>query len=77
MEWTDFISYIWLPLIAAVAWAMKQSQKAITDLAAYKTEVAQDYASMKYLKDVETRIIKHLEKIEGKLDRYANGRGNE
>ena len=81
MEWTDFASLISLPLIAIVGFAIRQSQAAKKEageckdaLAAYKTEVAKNYASMKYLKDVETRIVAHLEKIEDKLDRYANGR---
>ena len=73
MEWTDFIAFISLPLIAIVAGVWRQIQNCKADLAAYKTEVAKDYASMKYLKDVETRIVSHLEKIEDKLDRYANG----
>jgi len=73
MEWTDFIAFISLPLIAIVAGLWKQIQNCKADLAAYKTKVAEDYASIKYLKDVETRIVTHLEKIEDKLDRYANG----
>ena len=43
-------------------------------LADFKTEVAKDYASIKYLKDVETRIFVRFDRIEDKLDRYANGR---
>ncbi len=74
MEWTDLIPLISLPLIALMAGIWKQIQNCKADLAAYKTEVAKDYASIKYLKDVETRIVAHLEKIEDKLDRYANGR---
>ena len=73
MEWTDFIAFISLPLVALMAGMWRQIQNCKADLAAYKTEVAKDYASMKYLKDVETRIVSHLEKIEDKLDRYANG----
>ncbi len=74
MEWTDLITFISLPLIALMAGMWRQVQNCKADLAAYKTKVAEDYASMKYLKDVETRIVSHLEKIEDKLDRYANGR---
>lgn len=37
-------------------------------LAAYKLEVAQTYASLNLLKDVETRLTEHLIRIEGKLD---------
>ncbi len=40
-------------------------------LAAYKLEVAQTYASITYLKDVESRLTEHLVRIEAKLDRAA------
>ena len=73
MEWTDFVSFISLPLIAVVTYLWRQTQSCKADLAAYKTEVAKEYASILYLKDVETRILSHLDKIEDKLDRYANG----
>lgn len=73
MEWTDFVSFISLPLAAVVAYLWKQIQTCKADLAAYKTEVAKEYASIIYLKDVETRIMRKLDKIEDKVDRYANG----
>ena len=37
-------------------------------LAAYKLEVAKSYASIAYLKEVETRLTAHLLRIEHKLD---------
>jgi len=37
-------------------------------LAAYKLEVAKQYASIAYLKDVERRLTSHLTRIEKKLD---------
>lgn len=74
MEWTDFVSFISLPLVAVVAYLWKQTQSCKSDLAAYKTEVAKDYASIAYLKDMEDRIVARIGKIEDKLDRYANGR---
>lgn len=40
-------------------------------LAAYKLEVAQSYASIAYIKDVEKRLTVHLERIEHKLDGKA------
>jgi len=75
MEWTDFIAFISLPLIAVVAGMWRQIQNCKADLAAYKTEVAKDYASILYLKDMEDRIVSRIGKIEDKLDRYANGMG--
>ncbi len=74
MEWTDFVSFISLPLIALVGFQMKQVRKVEADLAAYKTEVAENYTSYSHLKDVKDDIMKYLEKIERKLDRYANGK---
>ncbi|MHC8508741.1 MAG: hypothetical protein ACYYKD_04975 [Rhodospirillales bacterium] len=49
----------------------RQSQ-ALRDLreshAAYKLEVAKTYASIAYMKEVETRLTSHLMRIENKLD---------
>jgi len=40
-------------------------------LADYKLEVAQSYASLGALKDVETRLTEHLLRIEAKLDQAS------
>ncbi len=40
-------------------------------LADYKLEVAQSYASLGALKDVETRLTEHLIRIEAKLDQAS------
>ena len=74
MEWTDFVSFISLPLIALVGFQMKQVQKVKEDLASYKTQVAENYTSVIHLKEVKDDIMKYLEKIERKLDKYANGK---
>lgn len=45
-------------------------------LSAYKLEVAKNYASITYMKDVERRLTGHLVRIENKLDvttRQATG----
>lgn len=73
MEWTDFVSFISVPLAVVVGYIWKQTQSCKADLAAYKTEVAKEYASIGHLKDVEGRIMRKLDKIEDKVDRYANG----
>ncbi len=39
------------------------------DLADYKLDVARNYVSMNYLKDVETRLTNHLLRIEQKLEK--------
>lgn len=40
-------------------------------LSAFKLEVAKSYASVTDMKDLETRIVSHLLRIEAKLDRTA------
>jgi len=42
------------------------------ELSAYKLEVAKNYASIEYLKDVERRLTGHLVRIEKKLDETHN-----
>ena len=41
------------------------------DLAAFKLEVAQSYASLSAMKDLEIRLTDHLLRIEKKLDQVA------
>lgn len=43
--------------------------RARESLAAYKLDVAKNYASIPYLKEVERRLTTHLVRIEDKLDR--------
>lgn len=45
--------------------AIAATRAALSD---YKLEVAQSYASLSHLKDVETRLTEHLLRIEAKLD---------
>lgn len=40
-------------------------------LSAFKLEVAKSYASVTDMKDLETRIVSHLLRIEAKLDQTA------
>ncbi len=44
------------------------------ELANYKLLVATSFVSVSYLKDVEGRIMAHLEKIEKKIDRVIEQR---
>lgn len=47
------------------------------ELAAYKVEVAQNYASIPALRDTEGRLTDHLVRIEKKLDHLGyNGNGD-
>ena len=41
------------------------------NLSAYKLEVAKNYASISYIKDVERRLTSHLVRIENKLDKTS------
>ena len=43
------------------------------NLSAYKLEVAKNYASIAYMKDVERRLTGHLVRIENKLDQPLRG----
>ena len=43
------------------------------NLSAYKLEVAKNYASIAYMKDVERRLTGHLVRIENKLDQVPRG----
>lgn len=45
--------------------AISATRAALSD---FKLDVAQRYASIAYLKDVETRLTEHLLRIEAKLD---------
>ena len=45
------------------------------DLANFKTEVAKDYATGRALDKVQDRIMDELEKLNKKLDRLVEGRG--
>ncbi|MEH6477688.1 MAG: hypothetical protein V7727_18495 [Sneathiella sp.] len=64
-----------LPVGAVLYWlhlrlvsAEAKAAEAIKDLAEYKLEVAKEYASIKYLKDVENRLIDVLNRIDDRLN---------
>ena len=81
---TDFIPdhLIWwvtavdVPLVAAFIAAFTQFRTRVTHQVdelrerfnTYKLEVAQNYASINHVKDLESRVIAHLLRIETKLD---------
>lgn len=46
----------------------QRTSDARENLSAYKLEVAKNYASIAYMKDVERRLTGHLVRIENKLD---------
>ncbi|WP_420411586.1 hypothetical protein [Roseibium sp.] len=46
----------------------KETQQLRQDLAAYKLEVAERYASVDHLKEVENRLVNAIDKLTDKLD---------
>jgi len=68
MSWIQFIQYAAYPALMAVAglawYALKKADAVRDELNAYKLLVAEKYASIGYLKDVEARLVTTLEKIE-------------
>jgi hypothetical protein len=61
--------------IAAFSKLRRDVERSIDDfrdrLNTYKLEVAQNYASINHVKDLESRLIAHLLRIETKLDNTA------
>lgn len=98
MDWQTFVSIVAVPAVLGaywLAWSSRQkaedvearaSQKAAdaeARLSSFMIEVAQKYASVAYLKDVENRLVQmvgevktSVEKLGDKLDRLLD-RGGE
>ena len=80
LQW--WITVIGVPVIGALFWLRfhdrEEADKALRnlkdDLANYKLLVATGFVSVASLKDVEGRIMAHLEKIEKKIDRVIEQR---
>lgn len=80
MDLIWWITAIELPVLGGLFWLLQshrredeREHRAIRDnLAAFKLHVATGYASIVYLKDVESRLTAHLLKIEAKLDRVVD-----
>ncbi len=84
---TDFLpqTLIWwvtaidVPLITAFVVSFARFRREIESeiesfrerLSGFKLEVAQNYASINHVKDLEARLITHLFRIENKLDNSA------
>ena len=72
MSWIDFVQLVAVPAFGFaifLAWkAHNRAEAACEDLQEFKVTVARDYASITYLKDVESRLTAHLVRIEDKLD---------
>lgn len=76
---TWWITAVDVPMIAAFVTAFAHFRNHVTRLVddmrerfnSYKLEVAQNYASINHVKDLEARLIAHLLRIETKLDNTA------
>jgi hypothetical protein len=87
MDWQDFVTIVAIPAFGLCLWlawsARQKAEDAETRLSQFMIEVAQKYASVAYLKDVETRLMQAMnkveatvEKLDAKLDRLLD-RGGE
>ncbi|MBX6329376.1 MAG: hypothetical protein IRY89_12460 [Pseudolabrys sp.] len=80
LQW--WITVIGVPLVSALFWLRFHDRddvdKALRglkeELANYKLLVATSFVSVSTMKDLENRIMAHLEKIEHKIDRVIDGR---
>jgi hypothetical protein len=80
LQW--WITVIGAPIVGALFWLRLRDRDDIDnamralkeDLANYKLLVATGFASVSHLKDVESRIMANLEKIERKIDRVIDQR---
>lgn len=69
LQW--LITAIFVPVIG---YLVMRINKTAADLAQYKTEVAEKYATQSYLRDSETKILKQLDKIEGLIEHLRSDR---
>jgi hypothetical protein len=74
-----WVTAVDVPMITAFIFSITRIRNAIDEqlrdlrdrFTAYKLEVAQNYASINNVKDIESRLISHLLRIETKLDNTA------
>ena len=70
MTWWDWVSVSEIPVfIAAGGWLLNRIYGLREEITVFKLDVAKNYASIEYLKDVEDRLLKDLENLDQKLDR--------
>ena len=74
-----WITAVDVPMITAFIFSLNRMRNSVDEqlrdlrdrFTAYKLEVAQNYASINHVKDLESRLIAHLLRIETKLDNTA------
>ena len=78
VEWAEITSVI-IPLcsvvVGAALWIVKLIGDLKSEVAAFKTEVAKDYASMATLEKFEDRLMAAIDKLGDRLDRRDNKSG--
>ena len=63
-----WVTVIEVPVITALFWLMWRTRENLND---FKLDVAKTYASHTDLRELETRLVEHLLRIEMKLDKTA------
>ena len=63
-----WISLVELPALGALAWLLIDTRGKLNK---FELKVAEDYASQRYLKDVEDRIMERLHSIEALVKKIA------
>lgn len=79
--WAAWVGGVGLPIVLGalgyvnyrIGEAENKAQGALDELAAYKLQVAEKYASITYLKDVEVRIMAGLDKLQRSFDGFVEG----
>ena len=75
MDWLTWISVVEIPAIAALAgllWRRMQESAALArELDAFKLQVSKDYATTGYLKDVEERLVKAIDRWGDKMEKLV------
>ncbi len=82
INWIQWVTVVEIPLLLALVGVIVKNrldaQRAIRamdkDLTDFKLQVADKYASIAHLKDVEERLNRWMEKLDRKLDRILDNR---
>ena len=74
LTWVQWVQLVEIPALLGLVWYATRIKD---DLMRFKVEVAERYASIQYLKDVEKRLIMHLERIEDSLDKLRSSRNSQ
>lgn len=91
ITWTQWITIVEIPLLLGLVSIIVKNRRDLqaadtehsrqlllmqNNLADYKLAVAEKYASIAHLQEVEGRMIRWLERVEKKLDLVLEGKGH-